>query len=155
VRKGELGYPSRAIRTHDFLYIKNYFPERWPAGDPEFYHSVGPYGDIDQSPSKTFILEHKSEKTIAPFFTRGFEKRPANELYDLKSDPHQLNNVAASTRYAQILKTLRTDLNRWQVQTRDPRARNKEILFDKYPYNGPSVKGAPSTYQPPGMKPNN
>lgn len=149
VRKGELGYPSRAIRTHNFLYIENNFPERWPAGDPEFYHSVGPYGDIDMSPSKTFILEHKSEKTIAPFFRRGFEKRPANELYDLKSDPNQLNNVAASARYMQVLKTLRADLNRWQVQTGDPRAINKEVLFDKYPYYGPSVKGGPSTYQPP------
>ena len=30
-----LGYPQRAIRTHEFLYIRNYYPERWPAGAPQ------------------------------------------------------------------------------------------------------------------------
>ncbi len=34
VRKGGIGYPGRAIRTDQFLYIKNYEPERWPAGTP-------------------------------------------------------------------------------------------------------------------------
>jgi N-sulfoglucosamine sulfohydrolase len=150
VRKGELGYPSRAIRTHDFLYIKNYLPERWPAGDPEFYHSVGPYGDIDDSPSKRFILEHQTEKAVAPFFRRGFLKRPADELYDLKTDPHQLNNLATNPKYAVTLKKLQTDLQNWQVRTQDPRATGKDVAFDKYPYYGsPARKGAPSIYQPP------
>lgn len=27
-------YPQRAIRTHDFLYIVNFRPDRWPLGDP-------------------------------------------------------------------------------------------------------------------------
>ncbi len=27
-------YPQRAIRTHDFLYIINFKPDRWPLGDP-------------------------------------------------------------------------------------------------------------------------
>ena len=29
-----LGYPARAIRTKEFLYVKNYHPNRWPLGDP-------------------------------------------------------------------------------------------------------------------------
>ncbi|MDH5604605.1 MAG: sulfatase, partial [Cyclobacteriaceae bacterium] len=41
VRKDGLGYPGRAIRTDDFLYIHNLTPERWPAGDPPLF------GDID------------------------------------------------------------------------------------------------------------
>ncbi|HIN81259.1 MAG TPA: heparan N-sulfatase, partial [Planctomycetes bacterium] len=28
------GYPTRALRTHDFLYLHNFFPERWPSGTP-------------------------------------------------------------------------------------------------------------------------
>jgi len=28
------GYPMRAIRTPDFLYIRNFKPQRWPMGDP-------------------------------------------------------------------------------------------------------------------------
>jgi arylsulfatase A-like enzyme len=34
-------YPGRAIRTHDYLYIRNFEPDRWPAGDPPLY------GDVD------------------------------------------------------------------------------------------------------------
>lgn len=149
VREGDLGYPSRGIRTKDFLYIKNYSPHLWPAGDPELYHSVGSYGDTDDSPSKQYIMQHKNEKAVAPFFRRGFEKRPADELYDLKSDPDQLNNVAANPKFAKVLKSLQTQLNTWQVQTNDPRATSKAVAFDKYPYFGPPVKGAPNTYQPP------
>ena len=33
-REGGLPYPIRAIRTDDFLYIHNFAPDRWPAGDP-------------------------------------------------------------------------------------------------------------------------
>ena len=53
VRKGDLSYPVRAVRTDDWLYIRNMRPERWPAGDPQMYVAVGPYGDIDGGLSKT------------------------------------------------------------------------------------------------------
>jgi uncharacterized sulfatase len=33
-RPDNLGYPSRAIRTKNFLYIMNLKPERWPMGNP-------------------------------------------------------------------------------------------------------------------------
>ena len=33
-RPDNLGYPARAIRTKEFLYVKNYDPDRWPVGDP-------------------------------------------------------------------------------------------------------------------------
>ncbi|MHC4995985.1 MAG: sulfatase family protein, partial [Planctomycetota bacterium] len=36
-REGGLGYPGRAIRTRDYLYIRNYEPDRWPAGDPPLF----------------------------------------------------------------------------------------------------------------------
>ena len=35
-RPNGAGYPSRAIRTHDYLYIRNFEPDRWPNGDPDF-----------------------------------------------------------------------------------------------------------------------
>jgi arylsulfatase A-like enzyme len=89
VRKGDVGYPARAIRTNNYLYINNYKPERWPSGDPELYHSVGPYGDIDDSPTKQYILANKDRQGVMPYFIRGYAKRLADELYDLKKDPNQ------------------------------------------------------------------
>jgi uncharacterized sulfatase len=33
-RPDNVGYPSRAIRTEQYLYVKNFKPDRWPAGNP-------------------------------------------------------------------------------------------------------------------------
>lgn len=148
VREPELGYPGRAVRTFDYLYIRNYEPNRWPAGDPELYHSVGAYGDVDNSPSKQFIIEMKNDPRIVPFFSRAFEKRPAEELYDLRADPAQLKNIVSSGKHRKALAELRRALEEWQIQTGDPRGSGQAVMFDAYPYYGPPVKGAPSTYTP-------
>jgi N-sulfoglucosamine sulfohydrolase len=143
VRKGDLGYPCRAVRTGEFLYIRNFFPDRWPAGDPELYHAVGSYGDIDASPSKQYIMDHRAQKAIAPFFVLAFGKRPAEELYDLKLDPGQLNNVAGKPVYKAMLHTLSRKLDVWMQQTGDPRAEAHDDRWDKYPYYGLPEPGAP------------
>jgi arylsulfatase A-like enzyme len=148
VRKPELGYPCRALRTKDFLYIRNYEPDRWPAGDPDVYHSVGPFGDVDASPSKQYIMDQRQDPAIAPFFARAFGKRPAEELYDLQDDPDQLRNVVTDKKHSRVLSRLRKQMDDWQASTRDPRASGRKAAFDQYPYFGPPVKGAPSTYKP-------
>ena len=78
-----LGYPCRAMRTRRFLYIRNFRPDRWPAGDPEKYVSVGPFGDVDGGPTKDVILNRREEPAMSRFFRLSFDKRPAEELYDL------------------------------------------------------------------------
>src|SRR5207247_929343 len=47
VRKGDLSYPVCVVRTKEFLYVRNFWPDRWPAGDPEKWKVVGPFGDCD------------------------------------------------------------------------------------------------------------
>jgi N-sulfoglucosamine sulfohydrolase len=46
--------------------------------------------------------------------------RPLEELYDLANDPHELHNVAADPKQAEMLKDLRQRLKAWQTKTRDP-----------------------------------
>jgi N-sulfoglucosamine sulfohydrolase len=72
VRRGNLSYPARAIRTREFLYIRNYRPDRWPAGDPELYFSVGPFGDCDGSPTKEVILSRRDEIGMQRYFELDF-----------------------------------------------------------------------------------
>lgn len=36
-REKNMAYPIRSIRTEDYLQVKNYEPEKWPAGDPPYY----------------------------------------------------------------------------------------------------------------------
>ena len=140
VRRGDQSYPMRAIRTEDFLYIRNLRPERWPAGDPEKYHSVGPYGDIDASPSKEQLLSGKTDPVLGPYFRLAMAKRPAEELYDLRRDPGQVRNVANLPRYRAIQRELRVRLDRWMAETGDPRASVDDDRYDRYPYYGPPAK---------------
>jgi arylsulfatase A-like enzyme len=136
VRKGDVGYPSRAVRTKDFLYVRNFRPDRWPAGDPTMWKAVGAYGDVDDSPSKRYILANQGSADGAKFFDLAFAKRPAEELYDLSKDPGQINNVAGQATYADAQKRLSAELERWMKETKDPRLGGGGDEFEKYPYFG-------------------
>lgn len=140
VREGNLSYPMRAVRTKDFLYIRNFEPDRWPAGDPVLYHSVAPWGDIDGSPSKHLILDRRDEDDIVPFFRMACEKRPEEELFDLRSDPWTVKNVADDPKYRSHRDSLRKKLHEWMKDTADPRAVNpKDDRWDRFPYYGEGV----------------
>jgi arylsulfatase A-like enzyme len=137
VRKGDLAYPARGVRTAEFLYIRNDRPDRWPAGDPELVFAVGPFGDIDGGPSKELLLK---DATHARFFALATAKRPAEELFDLRKDPGQLRNVAAERAYAKDLARLRARLQEWQRRTGDPRLTSDDDRWDRYPYYGAPAK---------------
>ncbi|MFW6163785.1 MAG: heparan N-sulfatase, partial [Planctomycetota bacterium] len=133
-RPGGLGYPMRAIRTHDLLYIRNFKPDRWPAGNPPRY------GDIDGSPTKRFMMDRRDDPKVKPLFELAFGKRPAEELYDCRTDPGQLHNVADDPAYADIRKQLADQLMAELKATKDPRALGKGDVFDHYPYVGRKPK---------------
>ncbi len=127
-------YPSRAIRTHDYLYIRNYEPGRWPAGDPDFDSTPqGFYGDIDRSPTKTFMMEPANQEKFPREFALCFGKRPAEELYHLAGDPGQIHNLAAQPEHAEVQQELRQQLERYLAETKDPRVEGRSP-WDDYPY---------------------
>ncbi len=136
VRSGDGSYPMRAVRTNDFLYIRNLRPDRWPAGDPELYFSVGPFGDIDGGPTKDVLLSRRSDSAVSRFFELATGKRPAEELYDLRKDPGELKNVAARAEYATQKAALRAALEKWMRDTGDPRIAADDDRWDKFPYFG-------------------
>ena len=141
VRKDHQSYPIRAIRTKDFLYIRNLRPDRWPAGDPDVFFLHGrPFGDVDTTNSKDFLLAHQTDPAFAKFTALSFGKRPAEELYDLTQDPHQINNVAAQPAYAASLAHLRAHVDRWMRDTGDPRIDPRYDAWDTFPYYGKASK---------------
>ncbi len=143
------GYPCRGIRTDDFFFIRNYAPDRWPAGTPDYRNATFPgswYGDCDNGPTKTYMVAKRDQDAVhRRLFALAFAKRPAVELYDLKKDPQQLHNVAGDPDYRSVQSTLDAKLTARLKATGDPRAVGRGDQFDKYEYLG----GAP-TY--PGWK---
>ena len=151
-REGHLPYPSRAIRTEDFLYIYNFEPDRWPIGDPgglDDPHAVPPseeellatyetvFADIDKSPTKVWMIYNRAEQGVAPLFDLGFGKRPQEELYDLRTDPDYMVNVAGDPEYAEIRSQLNEQLMSVLREQDDPRLVESPPRFEQAPYAGP------------------
>jgi N-sulfoglucosamine sulfohydrolase len=141
------GYPSRAIRTKDYLYILNHEPDRWPAGTPDvdkaFEHKRGNsitrgwLGDCDNGPTKSFIVANKDlDAAHAKFYDLSFGKRPAEELYVLANDPEQLTNVAGEKKFADVQAQLSSRLTELLKESGDPRADSGGEEMDRPPYGG-------------------
>ena len=126
-RPHDAGYPIRGIATRDFLYLKNYEPTRWPAGNPE----TG-YLDTDGSPTKSLILERGRDNRADTFWQLCFGMRPAEELYDLTSDADCMHNLAADPAYAERAKALGDRLTAALKAQEDPRMFGKGQVFDEY-----------------------
>jgi arylsulfatase A-like enzyme len=128
-RPNDAGYPVRAIRTAEFLYVRNYQPDRWPAGNPE----TG-YTNVDDSPTKTFILSRFDE-----FYEMSFGKRPMEELYLVQSDPANIHNLAADPKYAEVKRKLRERMEEMLRGEGDPRMLGHADFFDTIEYTGPKT----------------
>lgn len=129
-RPDNVGYPMRCLHTDDWVYIRNYHPERWPAGDPEFY------GDIDASPTKTYMMEHREDPRVRPLFELAFGKRPAEELYAMRQGYGCLENLAADPACAGVLAQLRERMEAVLRRQGDPRLHGLGSVYDTYPYFG-------------------
>ena len=151
-RRGGKGYPCRAIRTESHLYIRNFEPTRWPSGSPNAKDCARgiPYGEIDSSPTKTLMMESRDEPEIDHLAELSFGTRPEHELYDLRSDPGQLNNLASDVASQPVLEQLRDRLMDHLAATGDPRALGLPAPWDYYPYYGRRVNENWEVDAPPG-----
>lgn len=129
VRKGGYGYGGRSFRTNDFLYIRNYDPERWPAGDPPLFGDVDAHMLHYPAPTKIYILKNKEEEGTKELFRLAFDKRPGEELYDLRVDPEQMKNVAALDEYKNTKELLVEKLDNYLRETMDPRIIGGEMKW--------------------------
>ncbi len=135
MEKHVYSYPSRAIRTEKFLYIRKYNSSTWPTGEikghnPTYDFAKQPWPtepgafsfNIDPSPSKQVLRLKRDEPKVKVSAQLAFEAHADEELYDLQKDPDQLNNVAGEPAYAQAQKRLSQQLNAELIKSKDPRS---------------------------------
>ncbi len=158
-REGFLPYPQRALRTKDYLYIINFEPDRWPMGDPKLVtpasapstnelenNTFACFGDMDASPAKAWIIEQRNDPEWKWHYDYAFGKRPPEELYDLKSDPDQIKNVAEEEAYAEIRTELQAQLMAVLERAGDPRVTGDGMTFERSPFTDePPAKKKPAS----------
>ncbi|MCE6992625.1 sulfatase [Dyadobacter sp. CY323] len=99
----------RAVRTKDFKYIRNFFPDR-----P--YTQFNAYKKLEY-PVLTLMQVLKSKGELNADQARFMaDTRPAEELYDLKKDPFEMHNLAGDQVYNAKLKELRGQMDQWLAQ---------------------------------------
>jgi arylsulfatase A-like enzyme len=146
-------YPQRALRTLDHVLIVNFKPERWPLGNP--YRLDGKdeptfdevaqttfvtLPDDDAGPTKAWFVGARKSPEWSALFDKFYGRRPMFELYDLKADPHEMNNVAESPAYAAIRKEMTDRLFTILRETGDPRMLEDGKYFETPPLAGPLPK---------------
>jgi len=146
-REGNLPYPMRSLHTPDFVYIRNFAPERWPMGSPKgITASESPafealqevtytaFPDMDASPTKAWLVTHRNDPEWKWHYDFAFGKRPPEELYDLRKDHDQVNNVASDPAYAPQKKELSERLLKLLTDAKDPRVVGSGETFDQPPF---------------------
>ena len=135
-RPNDAGYPIRGIVKDGWLYLRNFEPTRWPAGNPE----TG-YLDCDGGATKTFVLDAHRKNPGDPFWALCFGMRPGEELYDLARDPDCVRNLASERDFETTRVGLQERMFAELKRQGDPRMAGQGEVFDKYPHANPGHVG--------------
>ncbi|MEQ9437511.1 MAG: sulfatase [Cyclobacteriaceae bacterium] len=130
------GYPIRGIVQNSYLYVRNYEPDRWPAGNPE----TG-YLNTDGSPTKTWILQHHRTPGMEEYWQMNFGKRPSEEFYRIDEDPACMHNLAYDPELAPIMESMKNQLFAELKEQGDPRMFGRGEIFDEYIYASEATRG--------------
>ena len=160
-RDENLTYPHRALRTPDFLYIRNFHPERWPMGNPRDItdthapsadelenETYAAFPDMDASPTKAWLVAHRNDAQWKKYYDYAFAKHPGEELYDLRKDPDQVRNIADDPAYTSQKQELAARLIKTLTDAGDPRVVPPGDTFEKSPFTDPP----PAEKQQRGVK---
>ena len=115
----------RAIRSDKFKYMRHYYPGI-------AYNQWVPY--LNKHPIMKEMWRLHLDGKLDPEQSLLFEQKPAEELYDIENDPHEINNLAKDPAFTKELKVLREELDQWLSQVGDlGKITEKEMVSGWYP----------------------
>jgi len=121
-RCGEAVDRIRSVRTDQYLYIKNFYPQR-----PHLMPSNYKDGKIIVKRLRTLQAEGKLNPLAEKLFFS--PTRPAEELYLYREDPWQVKNLADEPKRVKVLQRMRDRLETWIKETGDPGPETPEVYI--------------------------
>jgi arylsulfatase A-like enzyme len=122
-RLDEHAFRERAVSGHRYKYLLN---ER--AGEPGAKHLA--YRD-QMDLMQELWAQHESGD-LGPAQRFWFEPRPPEELYDLQTDPWEVNNLASDPAYLEELDRLRVELRRWRQRIGDTGNESEAQMAERF-----------------------
>jgi arylsulfatase A-like enzyme len=120
----------RTVRDKQYRYIRNYMPHKIYGQYLEYLWKAPSMPSWE----KEYIAGRLNETQ-----SRFWETKPAEELYDVTSDPHNVNNLAGDPRYKNVLEKLRQANREWIIKSDDagfiPEPMLLEISRTSTPYD--------------------
>lgn len=113
----------RSVRDKDFLYIRNFYPN-------EPYPIWVPYANRMPIMQEVMRLDAENRLNAHQKSWMSYQ-RPPEELYDVKADPFQLNNLAENPEYGEILEEMRGQHEKWTIETGDLGHMNESELIER------------------------
>src|SRR5690606_24449718 len=120
----------RTVRTKDFKYIRNFYPERPYTQFNGYKKWSYPVLTLMQVMYKNGELTPEQARFMAP-------SRPGEELYDLNADPFEMNNLAGQPAFQGELKELREVMDSWLA----------EVDLAEYPEDPAEISEAQKTME--------
>lgn len=115
---------QRSVRTQRWLYIRNYLPNRPHLQPNRYKDGKRCYVALREAEQAGQLNDLQKRLLLSP-------TRPAEELYDYRADPFQIDDLAADPANAVVLETMRARLAQWEEQTNDHgRTPESEAQFD-------------------------
>jgi arylsulfatase A-like enzyme len=111
-RCDETVFRFRTVRDARYRYIRNFTPERPFLQANEYKERSYPVWNLLKELNTAGRLTPAQAALCAP-------SMPEEELYDLASDPHEIDNLAKSPQHQKVLKKLRRELDRWIKDSHD------------------------------------
>ena len=110
----------RSVRTDQYLYIRNFYPER-PHLQPNAYKDGKAIIKTLRSLHAAGKLDQLAESLLFS------QKRAAEELYQWRTDSWQITNLAADPSHQAALTEHRQRLERWMDETQDKGPETEEM----------------------------
>lgn len=102
---------ARAVRTERYMYVRNYMPHLpYIQNSYIFGNQKRGYAELHRARDEGLLPKHGEAM---------YHPRQREELYDVKADPYELNNLIDEPEYRYILEEMRSRLHSWVVETRD------------------------------------
>ncbi|MFR9523274.1 MAG: sulfatase [Rikenellaceae bacterium] len=102
----------RSVTTAEYKYIRNFFPGQGWDVHQQYLDFHRPAIHVMRTLAEQGQLTPEQQLFMA-------DTKPEEELYNIKNDPHELDNLAKNPEYAAVLEQMREQMDSWQAENVD------------------------------------